>query len=92
MSNWLIRNFLYDFNPSIYNYIKFKWSHEPLSVSDFPVRTYVIATNIYLEINNNELHYETLIRDTTALKEFISTKFKLSRIPSRIEEMKRFSY
>lgn len=42
----------------------------------FPVRTYVIATQMYLELNNNELHYETLIRDTTALKEFITTRFK----------------
>ncbi|WP_018614988.1 hypothetical protein [Segetibacter koreensis] len=190
MSNWVIQNFIYNFNPSIYNYIKFKWYHfrfcskddptisaalylenllievaieltkettvnkkslalaavtkilenietknqmmflfekkdasikkeeikqflnkvsllmhnrpsnfeepsadgEPLSAADFPVRTYVIATHIYLEINNNELHYETLIRDTTALKEFISAKFKLSRIPGRIEEMKNFSY
>ncbi|WP_018612540.1 hypothetical protein [Segetibacter koreensis] len=67
-------------------------SNEPVSVPDFPVRAYVIATHIYLEINNNELHYETLIRDTSALKEFISAKFKLSRIPGRIEEMKNFSY
>ncbi|WP_245542614.1 hypothetical protein [Segetibacter koreensis] len=65
---------------------------EPLSAADFPIRTYVIATHFYLEINNNELHYETLIRDTTALKEFISAKFKLSKIPGRIEEMKNFSY
>jgi hypothetical protein len=65
---------------------------EPVSAPDFPVRTYVIATHMYLEINNNELHYESLIRDTIALKEFISGKFKLNRIPGRIGEMKSFSY
>ena len=67
-------------------------SNELASAPDFPVRTYVIATHMYLEINNNELHYETLIRDTSALKEFISAKFKVNRIPGRIEEMKGFSY
>lgn len=60
--------------------------------ADFPVRTYVIATHMYLELNNNELHYETLIRDTTALKEFITAKFKVSRIAGRIADMKSFSY
>jgi hypothetical protein len=60
--------------------------------ADFPVRTYVIATHIYLEIHNNELHYETLIRDTTALKEFITLKFKANRISGRIADMKSFSY
>lgn len=64
----------------------------PFAIADFPIRTYVIATHIYLEINNNELHYETPIRDTTALKEFISAKFKPGKIPGRIEEMKNFSY
>ena len=59
---------------------------------DFPVRTYVIATHIYLEINNNELHYETLVRDTTALKEFIVSKFKPSKLSDRISNMKNFSY
>jgi hypothetical protein len=60
--------------------------------ADFPVRTYVIATHMYLQINNNELHYETLIRDTTALKEFITSKFKANRISGRIADMKSFSY
>lgn len=58
----------------------------------FPARTYVIATHIYLEINNNEPHYETLIRDVTALKEFIAAKFKASKLPGRIADMKNFSY
>lgn len=65
---------------------------EVIVTTDFPVRTYVIATHIYLEINNNELHYETLIRDTTALKQFISAKFKANRISGRIADMKNFSY
>lgn len=190
MANWVIQNFIYDFNPSIYNYIKFRWSHyhfckrddptitaslyidnltseveielskqtsvnkksltlavikrilqnkeaknlltsffdnkgrgmdgdelkdflnkisvlinraitdeEPVKDTgnsvgeqDFPVRTYVIATHIYLEIHHNELHYETLIRDTTALKEFISARFKANKISGRIADMKSFSY
>jgi hypothetical protein len=63
-----------------------------LPITDFPVRTYVIATHMYLELNNNELHYETLIRDTTALKEFITAKFKAYKISGRIADMKSFSY
>lgn len=65
---------------------------EYATTADFPVRTYVIATPIYLEINNNELNYETLIRDTTALKEFIASKFKASKISGCITDMKNFSY
>lgn len=65
---------------------------EEQAVTDFPVRTYVISTQMYLEINNNELHYETLIRDITALKEFITAKFKANRIAARIADMKNFSY
>jgi hypothetical protein len=63
-----------------------------LTTSVFPVRTYLIATHIYLEINHNELHYETLVRDITALKEFITAKFGAQRISGRIADMKSFSY
>ena len=45
-----------------------------------------------MELNHNELHYETLIRDTTALKEFITAKFKTGRLSARIADMKSFSY
>ncbi len=65
---------------------------EPVASLELPVRTYVIATHIYLELNHNELHYETLIRDTTALKEFIMAKFKAGKLSSRIGDMKNFSY
>src|ERR1017187_1232454 len=67
-------------------------NREPIGSSEFPVRTYVIATHIYLELNHNELHYETLIRDTTALKEFITAKFKAGKLSARIADMKDFSY
>lgn len=60
--------------------------------ADIPVRIYVIATHMFLEINNNEIHYETLIRDTTALREFITAKFKANKIAGRIADMKNFSY
>lgn len=67
--------------------------NEEISLAaELPVRTYVIATHIYLELNNNELHYETLIRDTTALKEFIMAKFKAGKLSTRIADMKSFSY
>jgi hypothetical protein len=67
--------------------------HEEISLAaELPVRTYVIATHIYLELNNNELHYETLIRDTIALKEFIMAKFKAGKLSARIADMKNFSY
>src|SRR4029079_6367352 len=67
-------------------------NQEPGVPAQLPVRTYVIATHIYLELNNNELHYETLIRDTTALKEFITAKFKAGKLSARIADMKSFSY
>jgi hypothetical protein len=63
---------------------------QPVAV--LPARAYVIATHMYLELNNNELHYETLIRDTTALKEFITYRFKAGKISGRIADMKNFSY
>ncbi len=66
--------------------------YDSLPIADFPVRAYVIAAHTYLEINNNELHYETLIRDTSALKDFITAKFKANRIAGRIADMKSFSY
>jgi hypothetical protein len=31
-------------------------NREPIGSSELPVRTYVIATHIYLELNHNELH------------------------------------
>ena len=55
-------------------------------------RTYIIATHIYLEINNNELHYKELIWDIPALKEFIIEKFKAPTIAGTIDDMKGFSY
>ena len=67
-------------------------NEETSLAAELPVRTYVIATHIYLELNNNELHYETLIRDTTALKEFITAKFKAGKLSARIADMKSFSY
>jgi hypothetical protein len=67
-------------------------NEQPNPSGELPVRTYVIATHIYLELNNNELHYETLIRDTTALKGFIAAKFKAGKLSARIADMKSFSY
>jgi hypothetical protein len=69
-----------------------KDNREHLGSSELPVRTYVIATHIYLELNHNELQYETLIRDATALKEFITAKFKAGKLSARIADMKNFSY
>ena len=67
-------------------------NEETSLAAELPARTYVIATHIYLELNNNELHYETIIRDTTALKEFITAKFKAGKLSARIADMKSFSY
>jgi hypothetical protein len=69
-----------------------KHIEEPGTAAELPVRTYVIATHIYLELNHNELHYETLIRDTAALKEFITAKFNAGKLSARIADMKSFSY
>lgn len=77
---------------SLNKYESIKDNEEPCVQAELPVRTYVIATHIYLELNHNELHYETLIRDTTALKEFITAKFKAGKLSARIADMKNFSY
>lgn len=92
LNNEEIKHFLNNVSPLIHNSSTEQESEEPVAIADFPVRTYVIATHIFFEINNNELHYETLIRDTTALKEFIATKFKANKIAGRIVDMKSFSY
>jgi hypothetical protein len=69
-----------------------KDNREHIGSPELPVRTYVIAAHIYLELSHNELPYETLIRDTTALKEFITAKFKAGKLSARIADMKDFSY
>jgi hypothetical protein len=94
--NEKIKEFLDKIAPLIQNTLN-KDEHldeneETSLAAELPVRTYVIATHIYLELNNNELHYETLIRDTTALKEFITTKFKTGKLSARLADMKNFSY
>ena len=66
--------------------------NETVTSEQFPARTYIIATHMFLEINHNGLHYETLIRDTSALKEFIAATFKTAKISDRIADMKNFSY
>lgn len=55
-------------------------------------RTYLIAAHIYLEINNNESHYEALIQDIPGLKKFISAKFKIPKIAGTIDDMRGYSY
>lgn len=65
---------------------------EATHFAKFYARTYVIAAHIYLEINNNEPHYEELIWDIPALKEFITEKFKAPKIAKRIVKLKGFSY
>jgi hypothetical protein len=59
---------------------------------DLPVRTYLIASHIYLELHHNELHYESLIRDTSAMEEFIKTTFRADHLSKRLAEMKNFNY
>lgn len=58
----------------------------------FHTRTYLIATRLYLELHNKEDDYSALIKDTGALKEFISTQFNAPQLSSRISYMKNFSY
>ena len=70
------------------NYLK----EETIDEAVIPVRTYIIATHIYLELNHNETHYQTLIRNTASLKEFIESKFKAKKLSDRISGMKNFSY
>jgi len=59
---------------------------------ELPVRAYLIASHIYLELHNNELHYESLIRDTTAMQEFIKSKFQADHLSKRLSDMKNFNY
>ena len=60
--------------------------------SEFPVRTFIIASHIYLELHNNEMHYESLIRDTSAMQEFIKFKFQADNLSKRLLDMKNFNY
>jgi hypothetical protein len=60
--------------------------------SDLPVRTYLIASHIYLELHHNELHYESLIRDTSAMEEFIKSTFRADHLSKRLAGMKNFNY
>ncbi len=79
-------------HPSLEEKKQFTDEKETVTSEQFPARTYIIATHMFLEINHNELHYETLIRDTSALKEFITATFKTAKISDRIADMKNFSY
>ena len=63
-----------------------------LPVKTLSARTFIIATHLYLELHDNESHYETLVRDTAALKSFIASTFRQSNLSSRIANMKNFSY
>lgn len=58
----------------------------------FYTRTYLIATHLYLELNDKEGEYEALTRDINSLKMFVSTQFNASQISPRIASMKNFSY
>lgn len=93
--NQAIKIFLNDVSSTLHDLTledQIQDKEEIVATTDFPVRTYLIATHIYLEINHNEFHYETLIRDITALKEFITSKFGAQKISGRIGDMKNFSY
>ncbi|WP_245542615.1 hypothetical protein [Segetibacter koreensis] len=63
MSNWVIQNFIYNFNPSIYNYIKFKWHHFRFCSKDDPT----ISAALYLENLLTEVAIE-LTKETTVNK------------------------
>jgi hypothetical protein len=55
-------------------------------------RTYLIAVNIYLELNNRESEYGAIVRDTKSLQEFINHLFGPPKLSPRITTMKNFSY
>ncbi len=58
----------------------------------FHTRTYIIATHLYFEINNDESQYYTLMQDTQAFKKFLEQTFKATNLSGRLSKLKSFSY
>ncbi|MCA6450281.1 MAG: hypothetical protein IM598_15780 [Chitinophagaceae bacterium] len=58
----------------------------------FHTRTYIIATHLYFEINNDESQYYTLMQDTQAFKKFLKQTFKATNLSGRLSKLKSFSY
>ncbi len=54
MKNWAIQALLYDFNPSLYNYIKYKWYHFHFCKKDNPT----ITASLYLDNLADEIKLE----------------------------------
>ncbi len=91
LSNEKINHFLRSLNlPEAIEEVEVKTM--PQVKPEIPARTYVIAAHILLELNHNELHYETLIRDTSAMQEFIITNFRPNNLSKRLSDMKGFNY
>ncbi len=58
----------------------------------FHTRTYIIATHLYFEINNDESQYYTLMQDTQAFKKFLEQTFQATNLSGRLSKLKSFSY
>jgi len=55
MSNWLTLSFLYRFNPSLYNYINFKFHHFQFCSKDDPTVTAPLYLNNLADEIKNEV-------------------------------------
>ena len=58
----------------------------------FHTRTYIIATHLFFEINNEESQYYTLMQDTQAFKNFLEQSFQATNLSGRLSKLKSFSY
>ncbi len=54
MKNWVIQSLLYDFHPTPYNYIKFKWYHFHFCEKDDPT----ITASLYLDNLTYEIKHQ----------------------------------
>jgi hypothetical protein len=55
-------------------------------------RTYVIAVQLYFELEKKEAEYEELSRRLPELRNFIRERFGVEKLPGRLEEFKAYSY
>ncbi len=67
MKNWAIHGFLYDFNPSPYKYLKFKWYHFHFCKKDDPT----ITASLYLDNLVDEVKAE-IAKQTSVNKKSLS--------------------
>lgn len=55
-------------------------------------RTYVIAVQLYFELEGKEAEFEALSRRLPELTNFIRERFRVEKLPGRLDDFKAYSY